>query len=152
MRSLLKVRHQYDIDQDNIEREATNIVPEGESLTVQGAPDADINELMRRMGVDDGSVLPASLGVVDPQYYGDFTAQPEDLREALDSVRRVDEVFATLPANIRARFDNDPWKLHRFINDETNTDEAIRLGLLHKTAAVDKTASSTDTDAPPKPE
>ena len=133
MTSMFKWRHQYNIESDEYEGALAAIEPEGESLTIQGAPDADINVLMARMGVKDGSILPATLGVTDPRYYGDFTNEP-DLRTALDIVRNAEEHFMALPATLRNKFDNDPWKLHRWVHVEANIDEAVKLGLLKQAA------------------
>ena len=75
-KTLLPVSRQYDID-DMIKRENDTVIWEFEpTLTVQDSPDADLNVLMARMGVNDHSVLPATLGITDPRYYGDFTEQP----------------------------------------------------------------------------
>lgn len=86
--------------------------------------DVDINVLLERFKVT--GVMPQS--VVLPQY-GDFVGI-NDYRSALDAVRRAKDSFMDLPANVRARFDNDPQKLLEFVSDEKNRDEAERLGLV----------------------
>jgi len=37
-----------------------------------------------------------------------------------------------LPADLRARFDNDPAQLIQFLENSDNKDEAIKLGLVNK--------------------
>ena len=63
--------------------------------------------------------------------YGDFT-EISSYQDALDKVITLNQEFSRLPSEIRTRFNNDPGRLIDFINDERNTDEAIRLGLLEK--------------------
>ena len=43
--------------------------------------------------------------------------------------------FESLPAQIRARFQNDPAQLIEFLQDENNRPEAEELGLVEKAAA-----------------
>lgn len=129
-------RHQYDDARDAIEREATDITCLDESLTLQSpAGDADINILMKRMGVPDGAVLPATLGITDPSAYGDFTDMP-DLRSALDRIHNAEDLFQQLPAAIKNRFDNDPWRLHAWVNNPDNLDEAVKIGLLQRAEPI----------------
>lgn len=40
------------------------------------------------------------------------------------------QAFAALPSRIRSRFQNDPYQLLRFVENEDNREEAIRLGLI----------------------
>lgn len=42
------------------------------------------------------------------------------------------DAFMELPSVIRKRFDNDPASLLAFLDDESNHEEAISLGLLEK--------------------
>lgn len=41
--------------------------------------------------------------------------------------------FASLPSRIRSRFNNDPYHLIRFIDDENNRPEALIMGLVTPT-------------------
>lgn len=66
---------------------------------------------------------------------GDATLAPS-LQDALETVRRANESFDALPADVRFRFANDPVVLARWIGDESNKDEAIRLGLIPKPEPV----------------
>jgi len=125
----LTARHQYDADQDRIEREATNVAPEGESLTVQsGKDDADINVIAARMGLL--GIMPEPL---DPAFYADASNLP-DLRAILEYSRDAEQAFMALPANVRARFHNSAAELWEFVLDPENREEAIRIGLIDKPA------------------
>lgn len=125
-------RHQYDELSEFEAGEAAitdNFEP---SLTSQHfAKDADLNEIVRRFGINDGSIPPAAL---DPSFYGDFSSVP-DFREALEQTRLANERFAALPAEIRNRFQNDPVLLWDFVTDPQNFEEAIKLGLLKREPA-----------------
>ena len=143
----IKWRKQYDEDEDAKARAATDIHCEDESLTVQDAPDADINVLMARMGIKDGSILPADLNITAPGYYGDLTDIP-DMQEALARVHEAEDRFMELPAKIRARFNNRPFELHMFINNPENYDEAVTLGLLQRVAKRATTNDTTGTNQP----
>ena len=123
-----KWREQYDEEADRIERERTDIKCEDESLTQQQfKDDADLNKVVKRYGITDGSLIPMA---ADPRYYGDFTESPETLGEAIERVNTATERFNQLPAEVRKKFDNNPAKLYEFVTDTKNAEEAVKLGLL----------------------
>lgn len=96
-------------------------------LTQQSAKDeCDVNVIIDRIkrGADIPNASP------NPPRYGDFTAIPTDLRECLNIVRQADELFMSMDAKVRRRFDNDPAKMLDFLNDDKNRQEAIDLGLV----------------------
>lgn len=53
-----------------------------------------------------------------------------DYREACERVQQAEDAFASLPAAVRSRFNNDPAGLLDFIGNEANKEEAIKLGLI----------------------
>ncbi|WNK12406.1 MAG: internal scaffolding protein [Microvirus sp.] len=53
----------------------------------------------------------------------------QDFQEALNTVIQGEAAFAALPSSIRNRFGNSPQQFLEFINDPSNQDEAIRMGL-----------------------
>ena len=63
--------------------------------------------------------------------YGDFSNIP-DYAEMLNTVHRVRNSFNSLPAKIRAKFENDPEKLVAYMDDPNNLEEARELGLAPK--------------------
>lgn len=107
--------------------------------------DVDINVLLERFKVTgqmpQGIVLPS---------YGDFRGV-SDYRSAVDAIRKADNAFMDLPANIRSRFENDPQKFLEFVSDDKNRDEAVRLGLVQpkpETAARGIGGGAPDVNAP----
>lgn len=63
--------------------------------------------------------------------YGDFT-EMGSYQEAMNLVHSVDEQFLTLPSKIRDRFNNNPVELYNFVQDPSNYDECVSLGLFEK--------------------
>ncbi len=53
-----------------------------------------------------------------------------DYRTSLDMIRRADDMFMDLPAEIRAKFENDPAVFLDWTSDPKNRDEMIELGML----------------------
>lgn len=143
-------RHQYDPDRDELEGNLAATVNDDEDLTQQSfKDDADINILARRFGLDK---QPLPVEAVDPRYYGDLTDVP-DLRTVLDIANDAKNKFMELPANLRARFYNQPALLWDFVNDPDNADECVRLGLLVRPPDP-HTPTGSDTPEPeqtPKP-
>ena len=92
--------------------------------------DADINVMLEKFKVT--GQMPS--GVIMPSY-GDFSSIG-DYRSAVDAIKRASDSFMDMPANIRARFDNDPQKFLEFCADDTNREEAARLGLVPKPVPV----------------
>lgn len=86
--------------------------------------DCDINLLVERF------TRTGQLQQRDPADYsfGDFSAV--DYQSALDTILVANEQFGTLPASVRERFSNNPAQLLQFLDQESNRDEAVRLGLI----------------------
>lgn len=140
-------RDQYDEDEDLYVHDLTKSHPEGISLTEQShKDDVDLNLMLNRMGVKDGSRIPADISVTDPRYYGEVEDYM-DLRTALDRTREAQERFNQLPAKIKNRFDNDPAKLWDFVQNPKNDDEAVEMGLLVRPTKATTTAALTESIA-----
>lgn len=94
--------------------------------------ECDVNRIMARYletGILDGRD-PASARFVD------CTAlQALDYQGAMNFVISAQQAFSQLPASVRTRFRNDPSEMLQFVDDPSNRDEAIRLGLLADPAA-----------------
>lgn len=103
----------------------------GESRTKQSHRDqCNINTIMtraRRTGFLPGQVAGMS--------FGDFTSGM-DFHEAQSRVAAAKSDFESLPSSIRNRFENDPAKLIAFMENESNRDEAVELGLVEKPEEV----------------
>lgn len=97
-----------------------------ESRTVQApANEVDINVLVARAKAGEDLS-----GFVRVGQYRDMTQVPTDLREALAIVQRASDLFMSLDAHVRERFQNDPAKMIDFLHHPENRDEAIKLGLV----------------------
>lgn len=112
------------------------------SLTKQSfAADADINNIMARYAQTGYLVDPLSVPVRRPSF-GDFSSVP-DFHEAQEVLAKSYEHFDSLPAVVRDRFENDPVKLLDFLSDESNRDEAVRLGIVSMDSDVEASVSSS---------
>lgn len=127
-----------------VDPDTGEVVP---SLTKQSMKkDCDINVIMGRY-LKSGQVdhLAKHGG-----HYGDFPAQT--FHEAMNTVRKAEEMFADLDSAIRKRFHNDPAEFLEFVqarNEDggaTNFTEMVKLGLAVPQAAP--AASSAPVGAP----
>jgi hypothetical protein len=118
----------YDMDAVSDE---TGLKCEDESLAVQSARDeTDINTIVRRFGLT--GEMPSDVAM--PQS-GDFSGLP-DFHAAMNAVRDAQVEFLRVPADVRARFNNDPGRLMAFLEDDRNRDEARKLGFLKPVEVV----------------
>ena len=115
---IVSVRPNGDIDVGTVNGEPT--------LTQQQfKEECDINNIMARyQNTGEFTHLTRKQGV-----YGDFS-EIKDYQTMLQTVLEADAAFASLPAKMRLRFQNDPAQLLEFIQDPKNTEEAISLGLM----------------------
>lgn len=63
----------------------------------------------------------------------------QEFQTSLNILQEASDSFASLPAQVRKRFDNDPGQFLDFMADPKNQDEIIRMGL------------AVDTRPPPAP-
>ena len=123
------VRSAFDYDSDAASEAAGLRCPEEEGMTQQHfAKECDINEIVRRFGLT--GELPENLKM---PVSGDFTGV-SDFQTAMNIVRQAEEEFLRVPAEVRARFANDPGRLMAFLDDPANRDEAVKLGLVNAPA------------------
>lgn len=90
------------------------------------AEEVDINTIVKRFGLT--GELPENVPHI---LQGDFT-NVLDFQSAMDMVVAAREAFMEQPAEVRARFDNDPQKFLQFTSNKDNLDEAIKLGLVRQ--------------------
>lgn len=124
------VKYLNQTDQASLDKRsrAGGTINDQPSLTKQGAaPDCDINNIVRAFGRN----FPVPPEVMDPRYYGDLSDVP-DLQTALERIREAEAHFQALPSRLRSKFNNSPAELWDFINDPSNADEAVELGLLKR--------------------
>lgn len=121
-----KTPYNHDREQESAKTGTPNDEP---SMTKQEfAEECDINTIVRRFGLL--GELPTSFRM---PAYDDYTGV-NDYHTALNIVRQAGENFMELPAELRARFGNDPQKFLEFCSDEANRAEAAKLGLLSEQA------------------
>lgn len=94
--------------------------------------ECDINTIVKNFGLT--GQLPNDLAV--PQS-GDFL-DAMDFHSAMNVVRASEEAFMQMPADVRARFANDPGRFLDFVNDDANRDEARKMGILVPEAPAPK--------------
>jgi len=123
------LRTPYNYDRDAATNES-GLHCEDASLAQQHfKEECDINTILQKFSIT--GMLPDA--PLSPRY-GDFTGIG-DYHTALNRVIAAQDEFEALPAQIRARFDNDPSKLIEFLENSENRPEAEELGLVEKAAA-----------------
>lgn len=125
----LFLRTPYNYDTDAASNES-GLRCEDASLAQQHFKDeCDINVILEKFNVT--GLLPDA--PISPKY-GDFSGI-SDYHTAMNRVIAAQHEFGALPAQIRARFQNDPAQLIEFLQDEKNRPEAEELGLVEPVAA-----------------
>lgn len=116
----------------------------GPSLTLQSEKDTNNMQLIMDKY--------AKTGVLDSfsnkeLRYGDQTQVP-DYHTAQNQIARAHELFDSLDAKVRARFQNDPAKMIEFIADGENYHEALKLGLVNERQKDEPVKQVPKTEAP----
>ena len=106
------------------------------------ADEANINNIVRRANIS--GVLPQ--GSRQP-LFGDFS-EIQTYEEAQGQITAAQESFLQLPAELRAKFDNNVADLLDFIDNPANEEEAISLGLLPE---KEQPVSQVVNEAPAEP-
>ena len=104
-----------------------------ESMTKQSyKKECDINYIMKKFentyGVNFLDVHPRAMA----GEFGDFTLA-EDYRSAIEQVRKAEAGFMELPAQLREKFSNDAGMFLEWVQNPSNFDEIVSLGLAHVT-------------------
>lgn len=110
----------------SFERTRVSFETTGPSLTKQSMKaECDINNILK--GYMRNGIIEHVRQVQGR--YGDFASAPE-YHEAMNIVAEANSMFATLPAEIRNRFANDPAGFLDYAQDPSNEAEMRELGLL----------------------
>ena len=119
---LIRAPYTYHKDENSL---ATGLKCPEPTLAQQHAKDeTDLNIILEKMMHTGTMPLGDSMGG-----YGDFS-EATDYHTIMNRLKDADNAFMSLDARIRDRFANDPSRLIDFMNEESNRDEAIRLGLI----------------------
>ena len=104
------LRTPYNYDRDEVSKN-TALVFNDESLAQQQFKDENnINLMIRKYGV-----LP-----VQEVNWGEFDATviPQDFHEIQNSLKAAEEAFMTVPAEVRAKVDNDPVRFLAMVDEQ----------------------------------
>lgn len=113
-----------DVAGNVIGRGVRTICPEP-SLTKQAMQqECDINYIMKRFEKTQ-TITHLSKRQA---YFADVSEVP-DFAAAVDIVRKADEMFSSLPAQIRKEFDNDAARYVQFCSDPANLERMRELGI-----------------------
>lgn len=124
-------------DRDDVSRETGLFCPE-ETLTRQEfLEESDINTIIDRFGIGENPIE-ARRWITNV----DIANAPDNYMEVMNQLNEARDQFMSLPAKVRAQFDNDPHKFVEFVSDSSNAEEMVRLGL----AEVRPTPQPSDTD------
>lgn len=88
--------------------------------------DSDINNIMARYALTGVAPVPHR----GEPLYGDFS-DVEDYQVSLNKVMAAEERFASLPSELRKKFDYNPQNMINFILDEKNREECVKLGFIN---------------------
>lgn len=120
--------HTFFKDRYGVERLHVATVNDEPTMTNQFSKDeSDINTIMKKYETTGQFQCHIKQGGA----YQDFL-QITDFHDMMNTVIYAKEAFQTLPAHVRARFQNDPGQLLEFLQDEKNYDEGVKLGLLNE--------------------
>lgn len=136
-------RTPFNYDTDAVSNE-TGLLCEDVSLAKQEfADECDINTIVRRFGIT--GTMPSSVSM---PVFADFSGMVDDYHSAVNLVLAADDAFMTIPAEVRAKFDNDPGRFVAFCSDANNADKMREFGLTNTPfvakvdPVVDPTANS----------
>lgn len=105
----------------------------GVSMTQQHFKDeCDINNIVKTY------VPPADAGSAS---FGDFTVT--DLQDAYDRIDSINQQFATLPADVRAKFNHNPLEAVAFVEGSDDLTAAFELGLIPAPEPAPEPASTS---------
>lgn len=118
----LRTAYNYDM---NAAGDESGLKCEDPTLTKQSfAEEVDINTIVKRFNLT--GQLPENIHMPT---YADYD-EVFDFHSAMDAVRKAQESFDAMPAEVRTRFHNDPAELVDFCQDADNLEEARKLGLV----------------------
>lgn len=118
------VRSAFNYDADAVSLKTALYCGDGTRAQQQFRDECDINTIVRNFGVT--GELPQGVRI---PFQADFSEGTYDYRTSLDMLRAADEAFMAYPAEIRARFQNDPERFVAFVSDPANIKQVKEWGL-----------------------
>ena len=114
------------------DRKETSLRCLDKSLAQQNfAAECEINGIIKRFE-KTGMLTHVSDKVAQ---FGDFTGIP-DYQASLNFIGKANDLFMSLSAELRDRFNNDPASLLAFVSDPRNRAEGVKLGILDPEKAL----------------
>ncbi|WNK14872.1 MAG: internal scaffolding protein [Microvirus sp.] len=138
------LRTAYNYDTNKAGDESGLSCPEPTMAQQQFKDETDINTIVKRFGIT--GELPTNVRMPTYQDYEEIY----DYHSAMNATRLATESFNKMPAEIRARFGNDPGLFVDFCANEGNRVEAEKLGLVPAQVLEAKGKEEQKTDTPPK--
>lgn len=92
--------------------------------------------------------------------YEDYDAI--DFHQAMNIIADANSMFESVPAQVRAEFDNDPGQFVKFVTNPANKDEMVKMGLMRAPLGKlelpdvppepsDQPPADAPSEAPPEP-
>lgn len=124
-------RSPFNYDRNEASNESAVVFPE-ETLAQQHFKEqCDINRIVAQYAKT--GLVPQSTATPMAEDFVGIT----DYHTAMNAIRRGNEAFSTLNADVREKFQNDAGRFVDFCLDPGNLDEVIALGLAPQRAAVE---------------
>lgn len=111
-------------------------------VAIEFDPDEGMTEQHHKDQCDVNTIMAKYIktGLIDhvQQYAGEYMdlASDPDFHTSMNKVKAAEAMFLTVPAAVRAVFDNDPGKFLEFVTDPDNIDEIREMGLAPQPEAV----------------
>lgn len=122
----------------------------GDSLTKQAHKDeTDINHILRKA---EKGLLVTHLNQHQGNYGNFIDAQ--DYHTSLNLIHEATDAFMSIPADVRAKFSNDPQEFLEFAQDPENIDAMREMGLAPPPTPEEEAlreAAETAPETPPEP-
>lgn len=100
------------------------------------AEEVDVNNIVAR-ALKTGLLGDPMAQAARQAVFGDFS-EVGSYHDAMNKVVAAQNAFMELPADLRARFNNDPGLLCEFMANEANLEEAVKLGLVPDAVLLEK--------------
>lgn len=116
----------------SVKKRPCSITFTDKSRTLQDpAKECDLSYMIKKFHKEYGVNLEDVYKNFQGGMYGDFSGVTS-YQDALDQVAQAQESFMELPAQVRLTFDNDPGKFLEFVQDPSNFDKLVEMGLAEK--------------------
>lgn len=119
-----QLRLPFEYDAKQVTDNCALYCPEETRTHQEFKEECDINTIIDRFGIGNEFTPPdkwiESIDLIDA---------PNDYQSVMNQINAAKEQFMSIPAKVRAQFDNDPGQFMAFVADPANVDEMVRLGL-----------------------